>query len=68
MSFGDVLGTLFHGFLGLVQKKESRIERQMEKYECLDTKTLIQEYKSSSGDAKLAAALVLKERKSSEHR
>ena len=39
----------------------------MEKFEDLDTKTLVQRYNTSSGDTKLAAALVLKERKSKKH-
>ena len=67
MSFWGVLDTLFRGFLKQAQKKQSTIEHQMEKFEDLDTKTLVQRYNTSSGDTKLAAALVLKKRKSKKH-
>ena len=67
MSFWGVLDTLFRGFLKQAQKKQSTIEHQMEESEDLDTKALVQRYNTSSGDTKLAAALVLKERKSKKH-
>ena len=45
-----------------IQEKQANIERYKLRYERLDDESLIQKYKSSTGDARLACMLLLKER------
>lgn len=67
MSFWDVLKAIGGALLNQVEKKEASIERYKDKYSDLDQEELVKKYKSSSGDAKLAAGVLLKERGNRNH-
>ena len=45
-----------------MQAKMERIERYKEQYDRLDDEHLIRKYKSSTGEQKMACAMLLKER------
>lgn len=45
-----------------VQEKQARIMRYKDRFESLDDETLKRKARNSSGDAQLAALLILKER------
>lgn len=62
MSFWDVAKGVGTGVLNQVQKKADSINRYKERFDMLDDQALMRKYKSSSGDAKYACALLLKER------
>lgn len=62
MSFWDVLIAIGSGLLKQVEKKEASIQRYEDKFRDLDREALIKKYKNSSGDAKLAAGILLKEK------
>jgi len=69
MGFGDFAKKAAKAGLGAVQAgadamqaKMERIERYKEQYDRLDDKHLIRKYKSSTGEQKMACAMLLKER------
>lgn len=62
MSFWDVLASVAGAILTQVKEKEASIHRYEDKFRDLDQETLVKKYKTSSGDAQLAAAMLLKER------
>lgn len=67
MSFWDILKAIGHGLLNQVEKKQASIERYEDKYRNLDHEQLVRKYRSSSGDAKLAAGILLKEKSNKKH-
>ena len=67
MSFWDVLIAIGSGLLKQVEKKEASIQRYEDKFRDLDREALIKKYKNSSGDAKLAAGIRLKEQSNQKH-
>lgn len=67
MSFWDVLIAIGSGLLKQVEKKEASIQRYEDKFRDLDREALIKKYKNSSGDAKLAAGILLKEQSNQKH-
>lgn len=67
MSFWDILKAFGSALLQQVEKKEASIERYEDKFRDLDHDKLVKKYRSSSGDAKLAAGKLLKERSNKNH-
>lgn len=45
-----------------VQERAQRIEKYKERFGPMDDRTLIQKYRSTSGEEKMACAMLLKER------
>lgn len=62
MGFGEFLGNIAKEAVDSLKERAEKIERYKESLDRYDDKRLIKEYKSSSGDRKLAAGLLLKER------
>jgi hypothetical protein len=67
MSFWDVLKAIGGALLNQVEKKEASIQRYEDKFSDLDHEELVKKYRSSSGDAKVAAGILLKERSNKNH-
>lgn len=67
MSFWDVLKAFGGALLKQVEKRGANIQRYEDKYRNLDHDELVDKYRSSSGDAKLAAGKLLKEQSKKNH-
>lgn len=62
MSFGNFLGKVVGNAVKSVNEKAERVEKLKKTYDRYDDKRLIEEYKRASGERKLAASILLKER------
>jgi hypothetical protein len=62
MGFWDVLKDVGKGVIDTVKEKQERIMYYKDLYSSYDDEALIRKYKTATGDAKLGAGLVLKER------
>lgn len=62
MGFLDTLGEFAGKAVSDMQKKMERIQQYKDMYECYDDRKLINEYKKSSGEKKMAITQLLKER------
>ena len=62
MSFWDGVKKVGNAAYKTMQENMEQIERYKEQYDSLDDEQLIKRYKSSSGDQKMACAMLLKER------
>lgn len=62
MSLWDIAKGAGAFVLDQAQKRTESVNRYKERYDYLDDQALMRKYKSSSGDAKYACALLLKER------
>lgn len=59
---GEIAGESLKSSVDEMKKKRARIERYKERYDSYDDHSLIEKYKSSSGEEKIACGMLLKER------
>lgn len=62
MSFWDGVKTVGGAVVQQMNEKQERVSRYKDRYDSLDDPALIKRYKGSTGDAKYACALLLRER------
>ena len=62
MGFFDVLLNVGKNVVDTINEKQERIMHYKDLYSSYDDEALIRKYKTATGDAKLGAGLVLKER------
>ena len=62
MNLWDVIFSVVGGLIKQVNKRQEAIDKYVDKYSDLDHNELVRKYRNSTGDAKLAAGILLKKR------